>query len=81
MSRKYNAKQTKENIITTAVQLFMEKGFEKTSMRDIANTLGISKGGIYHHFKSKEEIIDIVRKNKANSVEVHLTKWRETIDK
>ncbi|MFD1412851.1 TetR/AcrR family transcriptional regulator [Oceanobacillus jeddahense] len=79
MSRKYNAKQTRENIIETAIQLFMEKGFEKTSMQDIANTLGISKGGIYHHFKSKEDIIDIVRENKANSVEAQLNKWRETI--
>ncbi|WP_040980315.1 TetR/AcrR family transcriptional regulator [Oceanobacillus jeddahense] len=79
MSRKYNAKQTRENIIETAIQLFMEKGFEKTSMQDIANTLGISKGGIYHHFKSKEDIIDIVRENKANSVEAQLNKWKETI--
>ncbi|WP_066189919.1 TetR/AcrR family transcriptional regulator [Gracilibacillus timonensis] len=79
MSRKYNAKQTKEDIITTAVKLFKEKGFEKTSMQDIANTLGISKGGIYHHFKSKEEIIDIVRENQANSIEDRLKQWRETI--
>jgi len=72
VSRKYNAKLTKGNIIATAVQLYREKGFEKTNMQDIANTLGISKGGIYHHFKSKEEIIDIVRENKANNVEVQL---------
>lgn len=80
MNRKNNAKQTKENIIATAVQLFMEKGFEKTSMQDIANTLGISKGGIYHHFKSKEEIINIVRENKANNVEDTLNKWLDTIN-
>src|SRR5690625_4206774 len=58
----------------------MEKGFEKTSMQDIADTLGISKGGIYYHFKSKEDIIDLVRENKANSVEANLNKWRETIE-
>lgn len=80
MSRKYNARQTKEKIIAAAVQLFMEKGFEKTSIQDIANTLDISKGGIYHHFKSKEEIINAVRENKANSVEEGLNKWMETID-
>ncbi len=80
MKRKNNASQTKENIIATAVQLFMEKGFEKTSMQDIANTLGISKGGIYHHFKSKEEIINIVRENKANHVEENLNRWMDTID-
>ena len=80
MSKKYNSKQTKERIIATAVQLFMEKGFEKTSMQDIANTLGMSKGGIYHHFKSKEEIIHVVRDNKANNVEENLNKWLDTID-
>lgn len=80
MKRKYNGKQTKEDIIATAVQLFMEKGFEKTSMQDIANSLGISKGGIYHHFKSKKEIIDVVRENKANSVEESLSKWIGTIN-
>lgn len=79
MSGKYNAKQTKENIIAAAVQLFMEKGFEKTSMMDIANTLGISKGGIYHHFKSKEAIIHAVRENKANSVEESLHQWTADI--
>lgn len=80
MSKKNHSNLTKDKIISTALQLFMEKGYEKTSMQDIANHLGMSKGGIYHHFKSKEEIIDIVRENKANSVEESMTKWLETID-
>jgi len=80
MTRKYNAKQTKEDIIATAIQLFREKGFEKTSMMDIANTLGISKGGIYYHFASKEKIIDAVRENKANNVRENSNKWVDTID-
>lgn len=80
MSKKNHSNLTKDKIISTALQLFMEKGFEKTSMQDIADHLGMSKGGIYHHFKSKEEIIDIVRENKANSVEESMTKWLETID-
>jgi AcrR family transcriptional regulator len=49
-------------------------------MMDIANTLGISKGGIYYHFDSKEEIIDAVRKHKANSVKENSNKWMNTID-
>lgn len=80
MSKKYNPKQTRENIVSTAVQLFMEKGFEKTSMQDIANAIGISKGGIYHHFKSKKEIINTVRENKANSVAENIDKWMSTIE-
>ena len=46
-----------EKILATASQLFVQKGYEKTSMQDIARTAGISKGAIYHHFHSKEEII------------------------
>src|SRR5690625_5158583 len=80
MRKKYNPKQTKENIIDTAVQLFREKGFEKTSMQDIASALGISKGGIYHHFKSKKDIIETVRKNKANRVEESVRKWTDSME-
>ncbi|QQK79514.1 TetR/AcrR family transcriptional regulator [Salicibibacter cibi] len=80
MGRKYNPKQTKENIMATAVRLFMEKGYEKTSMQDIANTLEISKGGIYHHFNSKDEIINAVKENKASSVKESLNKWMGTVD-
>ena len=35
-----------------------EKGYEKTTIQDIVNALGMSKGAIYHHFKSKDEIIE-----------------------
>lgn len=79
MSKKYNPTQTKENIIETAVQLFREKGFEKTSMQDIASALGISKGGIYHHFKSKKDIIETVRENKANKVKESVKKWTDSM--
>jgi AcrR family transcriptional regulator len=41
------------------MQLFLEKGYEHTSIQDIVNHLGgLSKGAIYHHFKSKEDILD-----------------------
>lgn len=40
------------------MKLFLEKGFENTSMQDIVDGLGgLSKGAIYHHFKSKEDIL------------------------
>lgn len=40
------------------LRLFMEKGYEHTSIQDIINNLGgLSKGAIYHHFKSKEDIL------------------------
>ncbi len=44
-------------IIRAAVEVFVEKGYEGASMNTIANGAGISKGGLYHHFKSKDEIL------------------------
>lgn len=49
--------QTKEAILAAATQLFAQKGFHQTSMNDIVITSGISKGGVYWHFKSKDDII------------------------
>ena len=49
--------ETREHILTIASALIAEKGFDKTSMNDIVRESGISKGGIYWHFKSKDEII------------------------
>lgn len=46
----------KEKIIQHAFDLFAEKGYSDTSMDDIVKSSGISKGGIYYYFRSKEEI-------------------------
>ncbi|MDK2802851.1 MAG: TetR/AcrR family transcriptional regulator [Oscillospiraceae bacterium] len=51
----------KERIIKTATKLFIENGYEKTSIQDILDDLGdITKGSIYHHFESKEDIFNAV---------------------
>lgn len=47
----------KDRIIEVATKLFSEQGYEKTSINDICNKANVSKGLIYHHFKSKEFII------------------------
>ncbi len=48
---------TKQNIVKTALELFLQNGYEKTSMNDIARKVGITKPAIYHHFKNKDELI------------------------
>lgn len=50
----------KEQIISTAAQLFRQKGYAASSMRDIANALSIEAASLYHHIKSKEEILEII---------------------
>lgn len=49
----------KQEIINTAFQLFLDKGYDKTSMLDISKKMGVSQGLCYRYFKSKEEIYDI----------------------
>jgi AcrR family transcriptional regulator len=46
-----------DEIIEAAIQEFLEKGYEKASMENIAKRAELSKGGLYHHFKSKTEIL------------------------
>ncbi|EJE7233435.1 TetR/AcrR family transcriptional regulator [Clostridium sporogenes] len=46
----------KQHILEAAIIKFTEKGFEKTSLREIASTAGLTTGAIYHHFKNKDEL-------------------------
>jgi AcrR family transcriptional regulator len=50
----------KEQIIVTAAQLFKQKGYEASSMRDIALVLNMEAASLYHHIKSKEEILELI---------------------
>jgi AcrR family transcriptional regulator len=48
---------TRERILTVANELFIEQGYEGTSLREIADRLGITKAALYYHFRSKDEIL------------------------
>lgn len=48
--------QTRRNIITRSLHLFSVKGYYNTSINDILEATGLTKGGLYGHFKSKEDI-------------------------
>ena len=54
------AGDTKERILKIALELFAEKGYLGTSMSDIANRLGITKGALYKHYTGKQEILDSI---------------------
>lgn len=54
------AQERKKEILDVAEVLFMTKGYEGTGTNDILNAVGIARGTLYHHFKSKEEILDAV---------------------
>ena len=48
---------SRQEILRTAARLFQQRGYDATSMNDVAATLKLSKGGLYHHFQSKDEIL------------------------
>ncbi|MDP8201024.1 MAG: TetR/AcrR family transcriptional regulator [Candidatus Tenebribacter burtonii] len=48
--------KTKEKILRAGLELFLKKGYDKTSMVMIADFVGIQKASLYHHFKNKEDL-------------------------
>jgi AcrR family transcriptional regulator len=48
---------TRERILEIALELFSEQGYDKTSLREIAERLGVTKAALYYHFERKEDIL------------------------
>ncbi|MGW0069548.1 TetR/AcrR family transcriptional regulator, partial [Streptosporangium sandarakinum] len=60
---------TRTRIQETALRLFTEQGYEATSLREIAEALGVTKAALYYHFKSKEEIITSLVEDRIRTLE------------
>ena len=56
MARNKYPEETIQKILDTAERLFIEKGYDRASLQEIIDETGLSKGAIYHHFTSKEDI-------------------------
>jgi AcrR family transcriptional regulator len=57
MSREATTTDPRQEILRASARLFQEQGYDGTSMNDVAAALKLSKGGLYHHFQSKDEIL------------------------
>lgn len=68
---------TRARIIEQADQLFYQQGFEHTSFANIAEAVSISRGNFYHHFKSKDAILDEVIVKRLNDTRTMLTQWEQ----
>lgn len=75
--RKNDSKKTYNNILSISAELFIEKGYDNTSIQDIIKKLEMSKGAVYHHFKSKEEILNAVIQRQIDSSKKILNTWIE----
>jgi len=70
-----DANGTREQIVQAADKLFYQSGFEHTSFSDIAELVNISRGNFYHHFKSKDQILDAVIQLRLDNTRKMLNKW------
>ncbi|AXV37038.1 MAG: TetR/AcrR family transcriptional regulator [Methanobacteriaceae archaeon] len=69
MTIKKSREKRIEEITQAAVDEFLEKGYENTSMEAIAQRAGVSKGGLYYHFKSKDLILMFVNEKISKNIE------------
>jgi TetR/AcrR family transcriptional regulator, transcriptional repressor for nem operon len=67
--------KTRDKIVDVADRLFYEQGFEFTSFAHIAQEVGVSRGNFYHHFKTKDDILDAVIKKRFEDREIILSEW------
>lgn len=66
MPNEKSGEESRKKILEVAEKLFLEKGYDDTSISDIVKELGMTKGVIYHHFKSKQNIFETVLEAYSN---------------
>lgn len=69
------ASSTRDEIIAAADRIFYERGFDHTSFADIAGAVQISRGNFYHHFKTKDDILDAVIERRVGTTRAMLDGW------
>jgi len=74
---KEEAEQTKEAVLQSALDLFYEKGYSRTTFDEIAKRIGLTKGAVYWHFRSKADLlaelinVKIKRQQKLTQIKQH----------
>lgn len=72
-----NTRNTKDEIAAVAMRMFVEKGYDKTSLREIADEIGVTKAALYYHFRTKDDIV--VAAMDAHSARITgVIEWLET---
>jgi len=52
-----NGNTTRDEILGTAMRKFVDQGYDKTSLREIAEAVGVTKAALYYHFRTKDDIV------------------------
>jgi AcrR family transcriptional regulator len=74
-----NSKRGKKNVFEVAAEVFHRKGYDNTSMSDVAEAAGLTKAGLYHHVSSKESLLYTVLDSGLDLTESYVMKPLETI--
>src|SRR5579859_6140173 len=69
---------TRQRIQSVALELFAEQGYDKTSLREIAERLDVTKAALYYHFKSKEDIVASLVEDYFGQID-DLVAWARTL--
>lgn len=83
ITREQSALARRQLLVGAALQCFTEKGFHRTSMRDLAERAGVSLGNVYNHFDSKTDLIREIARLEAdglNAIYAELTKLDDPAD-
>ena len=75
-----NRSDVQEKILHVACQLIIKKGIKETSLKDIAETVGISKGTLYYYYSAKEDLIADIADSHLNVITTEIFDWIEEID-
>jgi hypothetical protein len=59
-TRRRDPESKREAVLQTAAELFLEKGFSRTLMNDVAERLSITKPALYHYFSNKEDMLWVI---------------------
>lgn len=84
--REKGGQSTADAILDAAIELFIESGFEQTSMDAIAEAADVAKGTLYYHFSSKEGLVEAIIERYASSCEAALEEivrdtWLDALQK
>ncbi|NLJ29149.1 TetR/AcrR family transcriptional regulator [Desulforhabdus amnigena] len=65
------AQQTRRNMLVAATKLFARQGYHKTTITDICQSIGLTSGAIFHHFPSKEALLDAVIERLERGIRIY----------
>jgi AcrR family transcriptional regulator len=69
--KEVQAQHTRKTILVAATQLFARQGYHKTTITDICQSIGLTSGAIFHHFSSKEAVLDTVIERLERGIRIY----------